>query len=570
MFASPENRAKKEAKKSVATQEASAQNQVGIASNKSVEKLNSLQEKSNNLVEKSGLHSLQQKANKNNTGLPDNLKFGVESLSGMSMDDVKVHYNSSSPDKLNASAYAEGSNIYVGKGQEKHIAHEAWHVVQQKQNRVSSNFNHNGVAINNSENLENEATMMGDKAKSLNSSINSNTPQSLNQTASANTPVPQLMFGSKEVKKYSDKENNGENKGFLKGAVGGVLGSAGGAVGGVLGGLAGVGKGIHNKYKSIKSNKKEGGTFADGFKDTAKKGVSMGRKTGRTVGSGIVDGTKAVAGGAVGAAGATVGALGGAAYGTYNNGLKGAGEGFVSGGKAGFNVGYKGTNALIETAEEAPGFALDVARTGAGAAGATLGALGGAAYGAYNNGLEGAGEGFVSGGKAGFELGANSEGSKFATSMAVSTGASMIGGPLATGLASGATAGYFGGTNEDQERAGVSALAGGLTGLGEVGSKIGGGWFGEKAVNSGLSFATGKVEGAINDQFVEDEHIGLAGMQLPKAEKTKSQYMKSLILGENDDGSAKNFTDIDEENSVQNKVSERGARIKNKWSGIFE
>ena len=162
MFASPENRAKKEAKKSVATQEASAQNQVGKANNKSVEKLNSLQEKSDNLVEKSGLNSLQQKANKNNTGLPDNLKFGVESLSGMSMDDVKVHYNSSSPDKLNASAYAEGSNIYVGKGQEKHIAHEAWHVVQQKQNRVSSNFNHNGVAINNSENLENEATMMGD------------------------------------------------------------------------------------------------------------------------------------------------------------------------------------------------------------------------------------------------------------------------------------------------------------------------------------------------------------------------------------------------------------------------
>ena len=190
MFAPPENRAKKEAKKSVATQEASAQNQVGIASNKSVEKLNSLQEKSNNLVEKSGLHSLQQKANKNNTGLPDNLKFGVESLSGMSMDDVKVHYNSSSPDKLNASAYAEGSNIYVGKGQEKHLAHEAWHVVQQKQNRVSSNFNHNGVAINNSENLENEATMMGDKAKSLNSSMNSNTPQSLNQTATVNTPVP--------------------------------------------------------------------------------------------------------------------------------------------------------------------------------------------------------------------------------------------------------------------------------------------------------------------------------------------------------------------------------------------
>ena len=30
----------------------------------------------------------------NNTGLPDNLKSGIENLSGYSMDDVKVHYNS--------------------------------------------------------------------------------------------------------------------------------------------------------------------------------------------------------------------------------------------------------------------------------------------------------------------------------------------------------------------------------------------------------------------------------------------------------------------------------------------
>lgn len=33
----------------------------------------------------------------NNTSLPDNLKSGIENLSGYSMDDVKVHYNSSAP-----------------------------------------------------------------------------------------------------------------------------------------------------------------------------------------------------------------------------------------------------------------------------------------------------------------------------------------------------------------------------------------------------------------------------------------------------------------------------------------
>jgi len=42
----------------------------------------------------------------NNTGLPDNLKSGIENLSGYSMDDVKVHYNSNNPVQLNAHAYA--------------------------------------------------------------------------------------------------------------------------------------------------------------------------------------------------------------------------------------------------------------------------------------------------------------------------------------------------------------------------------------------------------------------------------------------------------------------------------
>ena len=39
---------------------------------------------------------------KNKTGLPDNLKTGIESLSGLSMDDVKVHYNSAKPAQLQA------------------------------------------------------------------------------------------------------------------------------------------------------------------------------------------------------------------------------------------------------------------------------------------------------------------------------------------------------------------------------------------------------------------------------------------------------------------------------------
>ena len=55
----------------------------------------------------------------NNTGLPDNLKSGIENLSGYAMDDVKVHYNSSKPAQLQAHAYAQGTDIHLGAGQEK-------------------------------------------------------------------------------------------------------------------------------------------------------------------------------------------------------------------------------------------------------------------------------------------------------------------------------------------------------------------------------------------------------------------------------------------------------------------
>ncbi|NET29216.1 MAG: DUF4157 domain-containing protein [Okeania sp. SIO1I7] len=102
---------------------------------------------------------------KNNTGLPDNLKSGIENLSGYSMDDVKVHYNSDKPAQLNAHAYAQGTDIYLASGQEKHLPHEAWHVVQQKQARIKPTMQmKGGVQINNDKGLEKEADVMGKKA----------------------------------------------------------------------------------------------------------------------------------------------------------------------------------------------------------------------------------------------------------------------------------------------------------------------------------------------------------------------------------------------------------------------
>jgi len=101
----------------------------------------------------------------NNTGLPDNLKSGIESLSGLSMDNVKVHYNSPQPAQLNALAYAQGTDIHIAPGQEQHLPHETWHVVQQAQGRVKPTMQmKNGISVNDDQALEYEADVMGIKA----------------------------------------------------------------------------------------------------------------------------------------------------------------------------------------------------------------------------------------------------------------------------------------------------------------------------------------------------------------------------------------------------------------------
>lgn len=107
---------------------------------------------------------------KNNTGLPDNLKTGMENLSGMSLDDVMVHRNSDKPAQLQAHAFAQGTDIHLAPGQEKHLGHEAWHVVQQKQGKVKPTIQMKGdVNINDDKRLEKEADIMGAKALQMKS-----------------------------------------------------------------------------------------------------------------------------------------------------------------------------------------------------------------------------------------------------------------------------------------------------------------------------------------------------------------------------------------------------------------
>jgi hypothetical protein len=101
----------------------------------------------------------------NKTGMPGPLKAAVESLSGYSLDGVRVYYNSPKPAPLQALAYTQGTEIHVAPGQERHLPHEAWHAVQQAQGRVQPTMQlKDGVPLNDNQGLEHEADVMGEAA----------------------------------------------------------------------------------------------------------------------------------------------------------------------------------------------------------------------------------------------------------------------------------------------------------------------------------------------------------------------------------------------------------------------
>ena len=128
----------------------------------------------------------------NNTGMPDNLKAGVESLSGIDMSDVRVYYNSDKPANVGALAYTQGTSIHVAPGQEKHLPHEAWHVVQQKQGNVKPTLQlKDGIKVNDDLGLESEASVMGGKALKMQPQAATQIPSVLASSVMQLTPCPE-------------------------------------------------------------------------------------------------------------------------------------------------------------------------------------------------------------------------------------------------------------------------------------------------------------------------------------------------------------------------------------------
>lgn len=94
------------------------------------------------------------------TGIPSDIKEKYEAISGLSFDDVRVHYNSAAPAQMQAFAYTRGNDVYIAPGQERRLEHELGHVVQQKRGLVRPDSYLQGIPVNTDQRLETEASQM--------------------------------------------------------------------------------------------------------------------------------------------------------------------------------------------------------------------------------------------------------------------------------------------------------------------------------------------------------------------------------------------------------------------------
>lgn len=125
--------------------------------------------------------------------LPKDLQFGVEQLSGEDLSNVRVHRDSPEPEKLDAHAYTQGEDIHLAPGQEKHLPHEAWHVVQQKQGRVQPTLQKKNALINDNSGLEREADTMGARAAQMKPKDSTSAKKNTSRFAARNAVIQRAM-----------------------------------------------------------------------------------------------------------------------------------------------------------------------------------------------------------------------------------------------------------------------------------------------------------------------------------------------------------------------------------------
>ncbi|SCY14493.1 eCIS core domain-containing protein [Desulfoluna spongiiphila] len=109
---------------------------------------------------------------KNTTGMPDNVKEGMQRSFQSDFSNVTVHPSSSKAPALGAQAFTQGHEIHFAPGQFRPdttsgralLGHELAHVVQQREGRVSPTCEVSGMPVNDNPGLEAEADALGKRA----------------------------------------------------------------------------------------------------------------------------------------------------------------------------------------------------------------------------------------------------------------------------------------------------------------------------------------------------------------------------------------------------------------------
>lgn len=102
------------------------------------------------------------------------------------------------------------TDIEVASGQEQHLPHEAWHVVQQKQGRVKSTANVNGTAINDDVNLEKEADTLGKESLNQGKALNRTSTTQIKKPIQ--TKTVQRVLDIEQILAFIDKNNDALKK----------------------------------------------------------------------------------------------------------------------------------------------------------------------------------------------------------------------------------------------------------------------------------------------------------------------------------------------------------------------
>jgi hypothetical protein len=143
------------------------------------------------------------------------VKANVSALTGTDVTSANVVYNSSQPAQLQAEATAQGNDVHLAPGKEKHLGHELTHVAQQKQGRVKPTVqaNNGKVNINDDPRLEKEADDIGAQAMQMKTENPVQAKSSSSTTSSTNQNQPVQLFPQKgKVTVPKAKVQEGKNR----------------------------------------------------------------------------------------------------------------------------------------------------------------------------------------------------------------------------------------------------------------------------------------------------------------------------------------------------------------------